>query len=572
MQGHPKQLQMQRHVCASLCELPPGEGGPQPHTSHCGWQSPPLPWQLRHTYCWRDHCQATSQQRHLSKEHMLLHHRSEEFLPQHTHGPTGIHAHETQQPPSQFCQIIWPHKPGQQWRYHQCQKTEGHVGSPTSGHPQTTSPWKTTLPTRLPTKQGHAGPLEKWLAAYLIHFLCQQLCHQVRQAGALQTSRKSLNKQTFHWLGRLALHWHEHGLGLRRPQGPRLDDAYVPEALMQFQHQAPNKPQHQPYPHVKPNYVAKAQYAEDMDTLTLLPKEDKKSSRRSLALSSIMHDALAALCLRHWGLSLHNRQTRLRTQRKRYDNFWTMPLLILMQSSGTMQMTWSLQVTATHCTSQNQRHAARQAGRQTFLHVQQLCQTTKPWRHPHNCTNNESGHVLSGRGQGGSSLHKLQRGHPRLPYSWIHGSSPSSDKNANGQHHCTRHCQQQRHQKLESYGNEIPLAPRQRKLWPISTLLGPRQRKQRWLRDKTSCHHSSPSTTPDFCHKHLYLTSFIPTTHRQSSCSKGVLDIHYTTVWYNLHAYSMLHNEPLRPPVCTKADRDQQSHQIFIVLRKQLPR
>jgi hypothetical protein len=74
---------------------------------------------------------------------------------------------------------------------------------------------------------------------------------------------------------------------------------YVPKALAQFQHRAPNKPQHQPYPHVKPDYGAKAQYAEDTDTLTLLPKEDKKSSRRSSALSSIVHNVSTALCLWH---------------------------------------------------------------------------------------------------------------------------------------------------------------------------------------------------------------------------------------------------------------------------------
>jgi hypothetical protein len=51
---------------------------------------------------------------------------------------------------------------------------------------------------------------------------------------------------------------------------------YVPKALTCFQHQAPRKPQHQPYPHLKPNYGAKAQYTEVTDTLVLLPKEDKK--------------------------------------------------------------------------------------------------------------------------------------------------------------------------------------------------------------------------------------------------------------------------------------------------------
>jgi hypothetical protein len=51
---------------------------------------------------------------------------------------------------------------------------------------------------------------------------------------------------------------------------------YVPKALACFQHQAPNKLQHQPCPHLKPNYGAKAQYMEDMDTSTFLPKEDRK--------------------------------------------------------------------------------------------------------------------------------------------------------------------------------------------------------------------------------------------------------------------------------------------------------
>jgi hypothetical protein len=51
---------------------------------------------------------------------------------------------------------------------------------------------------------------------------------------------------------------------------------YVPKALTHFQRQAPSNLQHQPYPHVKLSNGAKAQYTEDMDTLALLPKEDKK--------------------------------------------------------------------------------------------------------------------------------------------------------------------------------------------------------------------------------------------------------------------------------------------------------
>ncbi len=214
--------------------------------------------------------------------------------------------------------------------------------------------------------------------------------------------------------------------------------------------------------------------------------------------------------------------------------------------------------------------ARSRAGRHFFiLHVQQHCKTTKQWHHPHNCTNNQSGHVLSSRGWGWSSLHTLQRGHPLLPYSRIHGPSPTFNTNENGQHHCTWRFQQQHHQKVENNGHEIPLALWQRKLRPISTLLGPRQRKQRRLHDKSSCRHSSTRNAPNFPPKYLYLTSTMPTTHRQTSCSKAVLDIYCTTVWYNQLTYCKLHNESLRPPVHTGTDRDWQSHHIFPVPRKQ---
>jgi hypothetical protein len=50
---------------------------------------------------------------------------------------------------------------------------------------------------------------------------------------------------------------------------------YVPKALVQFWHKAPQTPQHQPYPHVKPTYGATCQYAEAHDTLDPLSKEEK---------------------------------------------------------------------------------------------------------------------------------------------------------------------------------------------------------------------------------------------------------------------------------------------------------
>ena len=51
---------------------------------------------------------------------------------------------------------------------------------------------------------------------------------------------------------------------------------YVTNALKRFNHKCPHKPQDQPYPHVKPNYGAKAQYAADADASPLLSPEDKK--------------------------------------------------------------------------------------------------------------------------------------------------------------------------------------------------------------------------------------------------------------------------------------------------------
>ncbi len=142
-----------------------------------------------------------------------------------------------------------------------------------------------------------------------------------------------------------------------------------------------------------------------------------------------------------------------------------------------------------------------------------------------------------------------------MPYPQIHGQSPTTNPNADGQHHCTWHCQQQCYQKIESNGHDEPFAPRQTMSRTILRLLGPRQREQRQLRDKISYRNSSPSNTPNFPHKYIYLTSTTPTTqpttHRQTSCIKGVLDIYYTTVWYNLHTYSKSPDESLLVPLFT---------------------
>ena len=51
---------------------------------------------------------------------------------------------------------------------------------------------------------------------------------------------------------------------------------YVADAIKRFHHEQPRKPEDQPYPHVKPNYGAKTQYATNEDTSPLLSKADKK--------------------------------------------------------------------------------------------------------------------------------------------------------------------------------------------------------------------------------------------------------------------------------------------------------
>jgi hypothetical protein len=51
---------------------------------------------------------------------------------------------------------------------------------------------------------------------------------------------------------------------------------YIDKALEQFDHKAPSTPQNSPYPHTKPQYGAKVQYATDADATLVLGKEEKK--------------------------------------------------------------------------------------------------------------------------------------------------------------------------------------------------------------------------------------------------------------------------------------------------------
>jgi hypothetical protein len=51
---------------------------------------------------------------------------------------------------------------------------------------------------------------------------------------------------------------------------------YVEKALERFQHVKPIRPQNSPYPHTRPNYGAKVQYAAEIDNAPAVGKEDQK--------------------------------------------------------------------------------------------------------------------------------------------------------------------------------------------------------------------------------------------------------------------------------------------------------
>jgi hypothetical protein len=74
---------------------------------------------------------------------------------------------------------------------------------------------------------------------------------------------------------------------------------YIPKALTRFQHPTPRIPQHQPYPHVKPTYGAKAQYTEEVDSSAPLNKQGKKYVQEVIGTFFL----LRTLCRQHHATS-----------------------------------------------------------------------------------------------------------------------------------------------------------------------------------------------------------------------------------------------------------------------------
>jgi hypothetical protein len=160
--------------------------------------------------------------------------------------------------------------------------------------------------------------------------------------------------------GRKALPWHEHGLGLQLPQGPRLDAQLHPQGPCAIPAPSTQLTTASTIPSCQTQLWSKGAVCKDTDMLTLLPKEDKQFIQEVIGIFLYYAQYVDSTMLAALGSIATQQANPTEKTMKKYDNFWTMPLLILMQSSHTMQVTRSLRVTAMHHTSQNQRHAAGQ--------------------------------------------------------------------------------------------------------------------------------------------------------------------------------------------------------------------
>jgi hypothetical protein len=310
------------------------------------------------------------------------------------------------------------------------------------------------------------------------------------------------------------------------------------------QHRAPSKLQHQSYPHVKPNYGAKAQYTEDMGNSALLPKEDKKIIQEVISTFLYYARCIKSTMLAALGSIATQQANPTENTMKKVQQFLdyadTHPDAIVTYHASDMVLAGhsnTLYLSKTMARRRAGRHffmpsnTAKTPNNGAILTVAQIIKAVMS-----SAAEAEVGALYINCREAITAHHTLEfMGHPQPP-------TPMQTNNITVLGVVS-------YQEIESNQHEIPLALGQRMSRTISTLLGPRQREQRRLHDKTSCHNLLPSNTPNFLHKYIYLTSTMPTTqpttHRQSSCSKGVLDINYTTLWYNLHVYSKSHNESL---------------------------
>ncbi len=212
----------------------------------------------------------------------------------------------------------------------------------------------------------------------------------------------------------------------------------MPEALTQFQHAAPKKPQHQLYPHVKPTYGAKVQYAEDDDTSPLLNKTKKTFIQEVIGtliynaqcVNSTMLTALGSLATQQANPTVN---TMIKVSQF-LDYAATHPDAIVTYHASNM-------VLAGHSNASYLLESKARSRGGHFLHVNRHGTTTQQWGSPHNCPNHKGSHDICCRSRNLSLLHQLLRDRPRTTYTGIHGTPPITNPDANGQHNSAWHGQ-----------------------------------------------------------------------------------------------------------------------------------
>jgi hypothetical protein len=248
---------------------------------------------------------------------------------------------------------------------------------------------------------------------------------------------------------------------------------YVPEALIRFQHAPPTKPQHQPYPHIKPMYSATKQYAETIITSPPLSKEDKKYVQEVVSMflyyarcvDSTMLTALGSIATQQ---ANPTKNTMIKVKQF-LDYASTHPNAIVTYQASDMVLAAHSDVSYL-----SEANAYSRAGGCFFM--------SSDTPRPHN-----NGAVLTiaqiikavmslaAEAKIGALYIKLSGSYSCSPHLRILGASSTSHTNSNRQHNGARRCQQQRHEETKSHGHEVPLALGQNQSETIPTLLGTKQ-------------------------------------------------------------------------------------------------
>ena len=178
---------------------------------------------------------------------------------------------------------------------------------------------------------------------------------------------------------------------------------YIPKALTHFCHHKPCTQQHQPYPHIKPNYGAKAQYTNSGDTSPALPKEGKKFIQEVIGtflyyercVDSTMLAALGSLATQH----ANPTKNTMAKVTQFLDYATTHPDVIVTYNASDMVL-----VGHSDTSYLSESNARSQAGGHFCMSNNT---TTQQWRHSHYCANYQSSQVIGSEGRSGCSLHQL---------------------------------------------------------------------------------------------------------------------------------------------------------------------